>query len=221
MESDEFRRKRWTPFGGHGEEAFRLPLYTLARKTDDTTTAETKQVSMLGATAFRVQKRDVVEGRDFYYHNGQHPGAPIKDVVQVYYQFKNEERRGWDAMPAANVSRLSGGFNGRPAVRRRGRIDHTPKDDSAQSQDRERVRCRVRAQADRFQKIAGNTYDVEYEITLRQPRRWRDRRVGIAESAAPGACCNRASVGQNVRVGGAVHSSCDPDGTAVLKYRCG
>jgi hypothetical protein len=72
------------------QEAFSdYHLYTLGRKTT-INNSETKQVSMLGATAFPVQKRYVVDGQATYYRNAQHPGAPVRDVVQVYYQFKNE-----------------------------------------------------------------------------------------------------------------------------------
>ena len=78
--------------GSMAQESFSdYHLYTLGRKTT-VNNSETKQVSMLGATAFPVQKRYVVDGQAFYYRNVQHPGAPIKDVVQVYYQFKNEEK---------------------------------------------------------------------------------------------------------------------------------
>ena len=38
------------------------------------------------------RKRYVVDGQAFYYRNAPHPGAPLKDVVQVYYQFKNEQK---------------------------------------------------------------------------------------------------------------------------------
>src|SRR6266446_4634213 len=48
-------------------------LYTLARKTT-INNSETKQVSMLGATGFPVQKRYAVFGQAFYYRNAQHPG---------------------------------------------------------------------------------------------------------------------------------------------------
>lgn len=41
-----------------------------------------------------VVKRYLVDGRSHYYHNHQHPGAPIKDLVQVFYQFRNEQRGG-------------------------------------------------------------------------------------------------------------------------------
>ena len=87
------------------QEAFSdYHLYTLGRKTT-INNSETKQVSMLGATGFPIRKRYVVEGQAFYYHNAPHPGAPIKDVVQVYYQFKNEERAGLGMpMPAGLIA---------------------------------------------------------------------------------------------------------------------
>ena len=86
------------------QEAFSdYHLYTLGRKTTINNN-ETKQVSMLTGTGVPIRKRYVVEGQSFYYRNGQHPGSPIKDVVQVYYQFKNEERAGLGMpMPAGTV----------------------------------------------------------------------------------------------------------------------
>src|SRR5262245_61128576 len=59
-------------------------LYTLGRKTSINNN-QTKQVSMLGATAFPVRKRYVVDGQAFYYRNAQHPGSPLKDDVKVFY----------------------------------------------------------------------------------------------------------------------------------------
>ena len=78
-------------------------LYTLDRKTT-INNAETKQVSMLGGTDVPVKKRYVVDGQAFYYRNAQRPGAPIKDTVQVLYQFKNETRGGLGMpMPSGTV----------------------------------------------------------------------------------------------------------------------
>src|SRR4029079_4755165 len=68
-------------------------LYTLGRKTT-INNAETKQLSMLEGTGVPVHKRYVVDGQAFYYRNVVHPGSPLKDVVQVYYQFRNETRGG-------------------------------------------------------------------------------------------------------------------------------
>ena len=95
------------PAASMAQEAFsEYHLYTLGRKTTINNN-QTKQVSMLSGTDVPINKRYVVDGHAFYYHNAQHPGAPIKDVVQVYYQFKNEApanlgmpmRRAWCASP--------------------------------------------------------------------------------------------------------------------------
>jgi hypothetical protein len=150
------------------QEAFSdYHLYTLARKTS-INNSETKQVSMLGATAFPVQKRYVVEGQAFYYHNAQHPGAPIKDVVQVFYQFANEEKTGLGMpMPAGNVRVYQADSKGGLQFVGEDRIDHTPKDEAINLKigNAFDVVCE-RKQVD-FQKIASGTYEVEYEITLR------------------------------------------------------
>jgi hypothetical protein len=150
------------------QEAFSdYHLYTLARKTS-INNSETKQVSMLGATAFPVQKRYVVEGQAFYYRNAQHPGAPIKDVVQVFYQFANEEKTGLGMpMPAGNVRVYQADSKGGLQFVGEDRIDHTPKDEALNLKigNAFDVVCE-RKQVD-FQKIAPGTYEVEYEMTLR------------------------------------------------------
>jgi hypothetical protein len=142
-------------------------LYTLGRKTT-INNAETKQVSMLAGTGVPVQKRFVVDGQDFYYHNQQHPGAPIKDVVQVYYQFKNEEKAGLGMpMPAGIVRVYQADSKGGVQFAGEDRIDHTPKDETLKLKigNAFDVVCE-RNQID-FQKIASNVYEFEYEITLR------------------------------------------------------
>ena len=142
-------------------------LYTLGRKTT-INNAETKQVSMLERTGVPVQKRFVVDGQDFYYHNQQHPGAPIKDVVQVYYQFKNDEKSGLGMpMPAGTVRVYQADSKGGLQLAGEDRIGHTPKDETLKLKigNAFDVVCE-RNQID-FQKIAGNIYEFEYEITLR------------------------------------------------------
>ena len=150
------------------QEAFSdYHLYTLGRKTT-VNNNETKQVSMLGATGFPVHKRYVVEGQAFYYHNAQHPGAPIKDVVQVFYQFKNEEKSGLGMpMPFGTVRVYQSDSKGGVQFVGEDRIDHTPKDETINLKigNAFDVVCE-RKQTD-FQKIAANIYEVEYEVTVR------------------------------------------------------
>ena len=195
-------------------------LYTLGRKTTINNN-ETKQVSMLTGTAVPVRKRYVVEGQAFYYRNGQHPGSPIKDVVQVYYQFKNEERAGLGMpMPAGVVRVYQADSKGGTQFVGEDRISHTPKDEELNLKigNAFDVTCE-RNQID-FEKIASNVYELEYEITLRNHK------------AAP------ITVEVNEPIGGTwkmVRSSHEwkktaawaaaftvpvaPDGTVALKYR--
>jgi hypothetical protein len=122
---------------------------------------------MLDGTDVPVIKRYVVEGQNYYYHNQQHPGSPIKDSVQVYYQFKNEEKAASAADAGGRAARLSAGLEGRRAVRRRRPHHAHAEGRDAERQDRQRfdVICE-RKQTD-FEKIAANVYEFEYEITLR------------------------------------------------------
>jgi hypothetical protein len=142
-------------------------LYTLARKTT-INNAETKQVSMLGATGFPVIKRYVVNGNFRYYRGALHPGAPIKDDVEVFYQLKNEEKVGLGMpMPAGIVRVYQSDSKGGLQFVGEDRIDHTPKDETLNLKigNAFDVVCE-RKQKD-FDKIADNVYELEYEITLR------------------------------------------------------
>jgi hypothetical protein len=142
-------------------------LYTLGRKTT-INNEETKQVSMLGGTGVPVVKRFIVDGKDFYYRNVQHPGAPIKDVVQVYYQFKNDEKHGLGVpMPAGTVRVYQADSKGGVHFAGEDRIGHTPKDETLKLKigNAFDVVCE-RNQTD-FRKIAPNVYELEYEIVLR------------------------------------------------------
>jgi len=142
-------------------------LYTLGRKTTINNN-ETKQVSMLNGTGVPVSKRYVVDGQSFYYRNSQHPGSPIKDVVQVYYQFKNEEKAGLGMpMPAGVIRVYQADSKGGTQFVGEDRIAHTPKDEELNLKigNAFDVTCE-RNQTD-FEKIAANVYEFEYEITLR------------------------------------------------------
>ena len=168
MDRDAAREEMRAPAAPMAQESFSdYHLYTLARKTT-INNSETKQVSMLGATGFPVQKRYVVEGQWVYYHNAQHPGAPIKDVVQVFYQFKNEEKAGLGMpMPSGTVRVYQSDSRGGVQFVGEDRIDHTPKDEAINLKigNAFDVVCE-RKQTD-FQKVGGNVYEVEYEVTLR------------------------------------------------------
>jgi hypothetical protein len=150
------------------QEAFaEYHLYTLGKKTTINNN-ETKQVSMLTGTGVPVLKRYVVNGQGFYYHNAHQPGSPIKDDVEVFYQFRNRQQGGLGVpMPAGVVRVYQGDSQGGVHFVGEDRINHTPKDETVNIKIGHAfdVVCE-RNQVD-FRKIASNVYEVEYEIALR------------------------------------------------------
>jgi hypothetical protein len=123
---------------------------------------------MLQGTGVPVRKRYVVDGQVFYYRNAQHPGAPLKDVVQVYYQFKNEQRNGLGVpMPSGNVRVYQEDSKGGTQFVGEDRIDHTPKDETLNVKIGNAFDVVAERKQTDFQKIATNVYEVEYEITGR------------------------------------------------------
>ena len=142
-------------------------LYTLDRKTT-INNSETKQVSMLEATGFPVRKRYIVDGQSFYYRNAQHPGSPIKDVVQVYYQIKNESSAGLGMpMPAGVVRVYQSDSKGGTHFVGEDRINHTAKDETLNLKIGNAFDVVSERKQIDFEKIASNVYEVEYEVVLR------------------------------------------------------
>jgi hypothetical protein len=150
------------------QEAFSdYHLYTLGRKTT-INNHETKQVSMLAGTAFAVLKRYVVNGQAFYYHNYNRPGIPIKDRVEVFYQFKNEEKGALGMpMPAGNLRVYQSDSSGGVQFVGEDRIGHTPKDEVVNVKIGSAFDVVAERNQVDFEKIAANTYEVEYAIALR------------------------------------------------------
>jgi hypothetical protein len=141
-------------------------LYTVGRKTT-INNAETKQVSMLGATGFPVQKRYVVDGNYAYYRSAR-TGSPIKDQVEVFYQFKNEQKSGLGMpMPAGIVRVYQADSKGGLQFVGEDRIDHTPNDETLNLKigNAFDIVCE-RRQID-FERISSDVYEFEYAITLR------------------------------------------------------
>jgi hypothetical protein len=203
------------------QEAFsEYHLYTLGRRTT-INNAETKQVSLLGGTGVPVRKRYVVEGQNFYYRNTYHPGAPIKDVVQVYYQFRNEEKAGLGMpMPAGTVRVYQADTKGGVQFVGEDRIGHTPKDEMLNLKIGNAFDVVAERNQVDFEKLAANVYEVEFEITLRNHK------------PAPITVEVNEPVGGTWRMVSSSHEwtktaawatqfmvPVPPDGTSVLRYR--
>jgi len=142
-------------------------LYTLGRRTSINNN-ETKQVSLLGGTGVPVVKRYVVSGQAFYYRNAQHPGSPLKDDVQVYYQFRNEASAGLGMpMPAGVVRVYQSDSRGGLQFAGEDRIEHTPKDETLNVKIGNAFDVVAERKQIDFQRIGSNVFEIEYEVRLR------------------------------------------------------
>ncbi len=150
------------------QEAFSdYHLYSVGRKTTINNN-ETKQISMLTGTGVPVQKRYVVNGQAFYYRNVHNPGVPLKDVVQVFYQLRNEQRAGLGMpMPAGVVRVYQADSRGGVQFVGEDRISHTPKDETLNLKIGHAFDVVAERKQIDFQKIATNVYDVEFEVKIR------------------------------------------------------
>jgi hypothetical protein len=142
-------------------------LYTLGRRTSIENN-ETKQISLLSATAFPVERRYVVNGQDWYYRSAAQPGEPIKDPVEVYYKFQNEEKSGLGMpMPAGTVRVYEADSHGGVLFIGEDQIDHTPKDEPVDLHVGTAFDIVAERKQTDYQSISNHVVEMEYEITLR------------------------------------------------------
>ena len=148
----------------------RSPTTTSTRSAGGrrSTTTRRSRSRCSSGTGVPTLKRYVVNGQAYYYRNAHYPGSPLKDVVQVFYQFKNEQKGGLGMpMPAGTVRVYQADSKDGVHFVGEDRIDHTPKDETINIKigNAFDVVCE-RKQTD-FRKISTNVYEFEYEITLR------------------------------------------------------
>src|SRR5213593_2880164 len=195
-------------------------LYTLGRKTS-VEDKETKQISLLEGSGIPVEKRFVVNGQNFYYHNQQNPGTPIKDNVMVFYKFKNEEKSGLGMpMPAGNVRVYQKDSKGNVLFVGEDRIDHTPKDEALNIHIGNAFDVISERKQTDYKRIDTHTWEMEFEITLRNHK---DAPVTVQVNEPIGGDWEMlASTYKYTKTAAFAAQFIVPvakDGTAVLKYR--
>ncbi len=152
------------------EGFFEYHLYTLDGRTT-IKESQTKQLTLLSATDFPVEKQFIFYGAANY-HRTQY-GVPISNQkVGVYLDIRNtKENRLGVPLPKGKVRVYKADASGSQQLIGEDWIDHTPKD--------ERVRIKMgeafdvvgeRVQKD-WKKIGSNLYEIEWEITLRNHKK--------------------------------------------------
>jgi hypothetical protein len=147
---------------------FEYHMYTLQRPTTIRDN-ETKQVSLLEAAGFDVKKEFVINGQRYYYTSYNNPGAPIKEKVGVFVQFRNAQTNKLGMpLPAGTIRLYKKDSSGNQQFIGEDKIDHTPKDED--------VRVKVgdafdivseRKQIDYKVLSSGHLYEFAYEIKIR------------------------------------------------------
>jgi hypothetical protein len=195
-------------------------LYSLGRRTS-VEDKETKQISLLEGTGVPVEKLFVVNGQNFYYHNRQNPGSPLKDPVMVFYKFKNEEKAGLGIpLPAGNVRVYQKDSKGGLLFIGEDHIDHTPKDEfiNVKIGNAFDVVCE-RKQTD-YKSLGSNLWEMEFEITLRNHK---DAPVTVQVNEPIGGDWEMLSSTYKATKTGAFAAQFDvpvkANGESVLKYR--
>ena len=195
-------------------------LYTLGRKTS-VEDKETKQISLLQGSAVPVEKRLVVNGQNYYYHNQYSPGAPIKDNVMVFYKFKNEEKAGLGMpMPAGNVRVYQKDSKGNILFVGEDHIDHTPKDEMLNIHIGTAFDVISERKQTDYKKIDTHTWEMEFEITLRNHK---DTPVSIEVNEPVGGDWEMLNSSHKYSKTAAWAAQFNvpvaANGTSVLKYR--
>jgi hypothetical protein len=152
------------------EGFFEYHLYTLDGRTT-VKDNQTKQLSLMVATGVPVTKQLFFYGAHEYYRTQY--GMPVgNQKVSVYLELENSQRNRLGVpLPKGKVRVYKADQAGSQQFVGEDWIDHTPKD--------ERVRIKMgeafdvvgeRVQKD-WRRIAGNVYEVEWEISLRNHKR--------------------------------------------------
>jgi hypothetical protein len=146
---------------------FEYHLYTLQRRAT-LKNNETKQISLLSASNFNVKKELVLNGQSYYYQGYNHPGAPIKEKVGVYVEFKNSKENDLgQPLPAGVVRVYKADQSGAQQFIGESHIDHTPKDESVRVKLGEAFDVVAERKQTDYKVIGSRVFEYAYEIRLR------------------------------------------------------
>jgi len=195
-------------------------LYSLGRKTS-VEDKETKQISLLAGTGVPTEKIFVVNGQNFYYHNQQNPGSPLKDAVMVFYKFKNDEKSGLGMpLPAGNVRVYQKDSKGGVLFAGEDRIDHTPKDETVTVHIGNAFDVVAERKQTDYKHIAAGVWEMEFEITLRNHK---DTPITVEVNEPIGGDWEMLSSSykytKTAAFAAQFHVPVEKNGTSVLKYR--
>ena len=195
-------------------------LYSLGRRTS-IFDQESKQISLLDASRFPLQKLYVVNGQSYYYRTAAQPGTPVKDPVQVFYKFKNEDKAGLGMpLPAGTIRVYQADSRGGSLFVGEDHIDHTPKDETISLHIGNAFDIVAERKQTDYKRLSDRLYEFEYEITLRNHK---DTPITVEANEPIGGDWEMVSSTYKFTKTAAFAAQfqvpVDKNGTSVLKYR--
>ncbi len=195
-------------------------LYSLNRHTS-IFDQESKQISLLNASHFPLRKVYVVNGQSYYYRGAAQPGAPLKDPVQVFYKFKNEEKSGLGMpLPAGTIRVYQADSRGGSLFAGEDHIDHTPKDEEIGLHIGNAFDIVAERKQTDYRKLSDRLYEMECEITLRNHM---DMPITVEVNEPIGGDWEMVNSSYKFTKTAAFAAQfivpVDKNGTSVLKYR--
>lgn len=149
------------------ESLFEYHLYTLDRKTT-LKDNQTKQINLLSGSGAAVRKEYVVNGKNFYYHNRQNPGTPLKDQVETFVELKNSKENNLGLPLPKGVLRVyKADSRGGQQLIGEDQIDHTPKDETVRVKLGNAFDIVAERNQTDFQVIADRVFEMAFNVTLR------------------------------------------------------
>lgn len=146
---------------------FEYHLYTMQRPAS-IREQETKQVSLLEAGGFNVDKQYVINGQHWYYAGYNSPGAAIKEKVGVYMQFRNSQQNKLGMpLPAGTIRLYKKDDSGGQQFIGEDRVDHTPKDEDVRVKVGDAFDVVAERKQTDYKVISSDVYEYAYEIKIR------------------------------------------------------
>jgi len=157
------------------ESLFEYHLYTLNRPT---TIAEnqTKQVSLLNASAVPARKEFLLKGADYYYQ-GSYGDLGQKMKIGAFIEFDNKESSQLGMpLPKGVIRVYKKDSNGNAQFIGEDSVDHTPKNEKVRLKLGDAFDVTADKKQTDFKKIAGNSkynyvFESGYEITLKNAKK--------------------------------------------------
>lgn len=166
MRAKSVRKEAAAPQFGE-ESLFEYHLYSLDRKTT-LKENQTKQISLLSGSGITVRKEYVVNGQDFYYHNRQSPGTPLKDQVETFIELKNSKENNLGLPLPEGVLRVyKADTRGGQQLIGEDQIDHTPKDETVRLKLGNAFDIVAERNQTDFQVISDRVFELGFVVTLR------------------------------------------------------